>query len=186
MDTAYFDGACEPKNPGGTVGWGFVIHDESGSELASGNGAIKASPRLTNNVAEYGAAIKAVLGYQRLGRPGPLMLRGDSKLVVNQMIGAWRIKDGAYAKAAHKMRDLLETVEFEVIMEWVPREQNEEADRLSVEALEAVGIRRRDRVAGGTDVTEKQRALMARLGITEEPTDRRHASSLISAALDNE
>jgi|GEM_PF-1866293 ribonuclease HI len=186
MDTGHFDGACEPGNPGGTGAWGFVIEDDEGCVIGTGSGTIPPNPRLTNNVAEYGAAIKAVLHYKSTDRPGPLLLRGDSQLVVKQMQGQWGIKSGYYAKAARKLLDILDGIAFEVQWEWVPRDENEAADKLTAEALAAVGIQRRERPDGGADVTTKQRAFLSRLGVTDEPRDRKHASALISEALAHE
>lgn len=86
-DYGYFDGACEPDNPGGTGGWGFVLFAGDGSKLAEEYGVLRSKPTMTNNVAEYTAAGMAVKRYKESGRPGPLLLHGDSKLVVEQMLG---------------------------------------------------------------------------------------------------
>ncbi len=136
----YFDGACEPVNPGGTGGWGFVIRDFTGAILKEGHGRIAAGPTTTNNVAEYVAAGMAVRAYKELNRPGPLLLRGDSKLVVMQMRGEWQARQGAYIKVLEKVRTVVASCSFEIRWEWVPREQNKRADALSKLALEEVGI----------------------------------------------
>ena len=137
---SYFDGACEPVNPGGTGGWGFIIRDFTGAILKEGHGRIAASPDVTNNVAEYVAAGKALQAYIALNRPGPFLLRGDSKLVVMQMQGAWQARQGAYIKVLEKVRALAATCTFEIRWEWVPREQNARADALSKLSLEEIGI----------------------------------------------
>lgn len=142
-DVAYFDGACEPTNPGGTGGWGFVIYDAAGNRLASDSGTIPARPSTTNNVAEYVAARRAIGAYTTLGRPGPLEMRGDSKLVIEQMAGRWRIKAGAYVHAARDLRQFvtdLAKVGMVVTWEWIPRERNGEADDLSKAKLREAGI----------------------------------------------
>lgn len=82
---AYVDGAVEPVNPGGTAGWGFTIRDYSGVLLQEGYGRMAPKPEMTNNVAEYVAAGMALKTYRELGRPGPLLIRGDSKLVIMQI-----------------------------------------------------------------------------------------------------
>lgn len=146
-DIGYFDGACEPTNPGGTGSYGFIIHDLRKMIVAKDKGLLKARPSMTNNVAEYTAAGMAVKAYKETGRRGPLLLRGDSQLVIEQMCGRWRVAnpDAAYVRYHNRLKELLTECTFEVVWEWVPREQNAIADRLSVEALEAVGIRRRER-----------------------------------------
>ena len=140
IDLAYFDGACEPKNPGGTGGWGFVIFDSEGTELASNCGAMRARPEMTNNVAEYAAAGAAIKAYKEMSRPGPLLLHGDSKLVVMQMTGKWQVRQGAYVPVYERLVDLVRSCSFEIFWEWVPREQNSIADRLSKKALRHHGI----------------------------------------------
>jgi ribonuclease HI len=145
MDTAYCDGACEPVNPGGTGGWGFIIKDEAGNLLTSGYGALEAGPEMTNNVAEYMSGAMCVKAYRQLGRPGPLLIRGDSKLMVMQMRGEWKVKAGAYVKVYRKLKDLVAACTFQIQWEWVPREQNGEADELSKKGILEVGGRIQDR-----------------------------------------
>lgn len=138
---AYVDGAVEPVNPGGTAGWGFTIRDYQGVLLQEGYGRMAPKPEMTNNLAEYVAAGMALKAYRELGRPGPLLVRGDSKLVIMQMRGEWQVREGSYVKVYHRVKALLDTCLFEVRWEWVPREQNVRADALSKLALEEVGIR---------------------------------------------
>jgi len=138
---AWCDGACEPNNPGGTGGWGFVIKAK-GEIIASSYGVMDARPDMTNNVAEYAAVGAAVKAYQAMGRPGPLLVKTDSKLVVEQMKGNWRARKGAYIRVRIKLLELLETCEFEVNWSWVGRNENQEADALSVKGLEELGIKR--------------------------------------------
>ena len=96
---AHFDGACEPVNPGGHGGWGYVIRAvegaQLGAELACGSGYIPASRQTTNNVAEYTAALEAVRAWLRLARSTPLLVCGDSKLVIMQMRGEWQLEHEA-------------------------------------------------------------------------------------------
>lgn len=138
---AYVDGACEPVNPGGTGGWGYTIRDAQGTLIKEGYGRMRAGPEMTNNVAEYVAAGMAIKTYAELGLPGPLLVRGDSKLVVMQMRGEWQVRQGSYVRVYHRVRALLAKCTFEVRWEWVPREQNTRADELSKQALAEIGIR---------------------------------------------
>lgn len=140
---AYVDGACEPINPGGTGGWGFTIRDHTGVLLKEGYGRITASPEMTNNFTEYVAAGMAVMAYQELGRAGPLLIRGDSRLVILQMQGQWQVREGSYVKVHFRVKGLVSRCAFKVQWEWVPREQNQRADVLSRLALEEMGVVRR-------------------------------------------
>ena len=83
------------------------------------------------NVAEYNGLI---LGLEYLLsenlRDEPITVFGDSKLVIKQMFGHWRIKNGLYkpdALLAHSLvKKFTNTYGY-----WIPREQNGEADKLS-------------------------------------------------------
>ena len=139
---AYFDGACEPVNPGGTASYGAVIYedDEKIWECSEIYGQGKL---MSNNVAEYAGFI-AVLEWfieQELC-DAEIVVKGDSMLVINQMFGAWKIKNGLYAPLAKKASDLL--ARFTNIKgEWVARDRNEVADGLSKDALKKAGVKLR-------------------------------------------
>jgi probable phosphoglycerate mutase len=81
----------------------------------------------TNNIAEYLAAIECLRQIYRLPWRGPVVLRGDSQLVVHQYNGIWR------CNSSHLLRLLkhLKTAAGDfpsVNLAWVPREQNQLAD----------------------------------------------------------
>jgi ribonuclease HI len=130
----YFDGLCEP-NPGGITTYGFVIRRD-GRTLFEGGGraAETGSAQATNNVAEYTGLVRALEQALELGLAGtPVEVRGDSKLVVSQLAGLWRVRDKKLAPLYLKAREL--AARFGPIRyEWVPRERNRDADRLSYEA----------------------------------------------------
>jgi ribonuclease HI len=89
----------------------------------------------TNNVAEYRALL---LGIERAGALGAreIELIGDSELVVRQVRGEYRVKDVALRELHARVREALEEFEGWSIRN-VPRDQNERADRLVNEALDA-------------------------------------------------
>lgn len=135
-----FDGLCEPTNPG-TGAWGFFLRvPDAGT---SGNcGVIPGT--VTNNVAEYYAAghgLRFVLDYSGplALRGRPLVVRGDSLLVVNQVNGVWECRKGDLIPLRDRVRQLVErlaAVGTAVTFCWVRREENEEADALSRQAWE--------------------------------------------------
>ena len=72
MIHVHFDGACEPRNPGGTMGCGIIIYDGN-KELWRGSAAIPPQDwpgTTTSNVAEYIALLTA-LAPDRLRPPAP-------------------------------------------------------------------------------------------------------------------
>jgi ribonuclease HI len=131
MITANIDGLTEPRNPG-TGTYGYVIY-EGKKKLAEGEGL--AGYEVTNNYAEYTALVEALGKLRELRKKGNVVIRSDSQLLVGQMSKGWEVKGGGYLGKLKEARDLLR--EFSsVTFEWIPREQNEEADLLSRLAYE--------------------------------------------------
>lgn len=131
---AYFDGACEPKNPGGNLGIGATIR-QAGKELFAYSAFVPASSCNSNNVAEY-MAFEAILDFiiEHNWQDQRVTVYGDSKLVVEQMFGTWRMKYGFYIPYAKRCRaklSLLEKAGIKINGIWIPREQNKYADELS-------------------------------------------------------
>ncbi|WP_340819971.1 ribonuclease HI family protein [Methanolobus sp. WCC4] len=131
MDTLNFDGSCDP-NPGGIMGFGWVINWSSGKAPTEGSKEKKPSPPNTNNVAEYTALKEGISNYLKLGGKGPLQVRGDSKLVINQMSGQWKVKNQNLGKIKEETESVIRKHNLQVRFTWVPREQNTTADRLAM------------------------------------------------------
>jgi len=92
-------------------------------------------PVQTNNWAEYEAVVLALIKAKELGLTGGIEFRLDSKLVVEQLMGNWKIKEPTLKPQVAKVKALLAdfgTVQFG----YVPREKNKEADRLVNEAID--------------------------------------------------
>jgi ribonuclease HI len=122
----YFDGANEPRNPGGTEAIGWQIFSE-GVEVHRGHKIIAEGPQTTNNHAEWcglGTALKIALVELKL--PGPITIRGDSKLVVYQLSGSWKCNKSHLQKLRARCLEILAGREWKA--EWVPREHNTVAD----------------------------------------------------------
>ncbi|MEV5542670.1 bifunctional RNase H/acid phosphatase [Saccharopolyspora shandongensis] len=123
-------------NPG-PAGCGAVVRDaESGEVLAErsiGLGVV------TNNVAEYQGVIAGLRAAAELGA-AELEVRMDSKLVIEQLAGRWKVKHVNLQPLAAEARQLIAGF-GRVDLKWVPRAQNAHADRLANEAM--------DRQAGG-------------------------------------
>ena len=129
--TAYVDGLAQPRNPGlGT--YGYVIYDGP-EKLAEGSGL--AGSDVTSNFAEYTALEQALRRLKALGVEGDVLIRSDSKLLVGQMSEGWKVKGGMYMEKMKEARDLLKGF-GSIRFEWVPREQNQEADLLTRVAYE--------------------------------------------------
>ena len=124
----YCDGAAR-GNPG-PAGIGVVITGEDGTEvdrIADGIGVA------TNNVAEYRAAIAGVSRAAQLGATD-VLIRSDSRLLVEQLLGRFRVKNPTLQRLHTEARALLSGFDRYRI-EHVPREQNKEADRAANEGV---------------------------------------------------
>lgn len=126
----YTDGGA--RNNPGPAGAGVVLIDgESIFEFKKYLG----NPQ-TNNWAEYEAVALALAEAQKLGFAGrEIEVRMDSKLVVEQILGNWKIKEPTLKPQAAKVRALLADFPKHHFV-YVPREENSEADRLVNEALD--------------------------------------------------
>ena len=88
----------------------------------------------TNNVAEYQGLIAGIRAANKIDPAAQIEARLDSKLVVEQMSGRWKIKNIPLAKLAMEAKKIhsLELITFT----WIPREENYQADRLVNLALD--------------------------------------------------
>lgn len=128
----YFDGLCQPINPGGIACYAFVIKKD-GKTIHSNYGLADEpfSKDATNNVAEYTALIKALEWLDAAGYgSSPIEVKSDSQLVVNQINGQYRVRTKRLVPLHLKVQSLLKKFK-EVQVFWVPREKNAEADRLT-------------------------------------------------------
>lgn len=120
-------------NPG-PAGAGYVIADD-GVVLFEGKAYL--GPHQTNNWAEYEAVALALAKAKELGLSGrSLEVRMDSQLVVEQVMGRWKIKEPTLKPQAAKIHALLADGFPRYEFRYVPRAQNKEADRLVNEAID--------------------------------------------------
>jgi len=124
----YFDGLCEPHNPGGIATYGWQLLDDRGQVIEEGAGVEARGRGATNNVAEWSALEHGLRAAAAL-RPERLEIRGDSKLVINQLTGSWRMHAAHLRPYLVRCLELLRGCNWQA--RWIPREQNEAADALS-------------------------------------------------------
>lgn len=136
-----FDGASEP-NPGPS-GSAYVIYspiqtDENGDQVRTViQEGFTYIPRATNNEAEYTALILGLTKALELGIT-EIEVEGDSNLVVQQVQGLWKVKVPKLVPLQSKANKLLWKFKKWTVKH-IPREENEDADRLSKEALHVKG-----------------------------------------------
>ncbi|MEV6139283.1 bifunctional RNase H/acid phosphatase [Nocardia sp. NPDC051990] len=88
----------------------------------------------TNNVAEYRGLIAGLEAAAELGAR-VVSVRMDSKLVVEQMSGRWKVKHASMIPLADRARRLVAGFDS-VTFTWIPRAENSRADRLANEAMD--------------------------------------------------
>ena len=119
-------------NPG-PAGYGAVLKDaETGEVIAEDATTIGVA---SNNVAEYSGLIAGLRLAEEFAPEADIEVRMDSKLVVEQMSGRWKIKHADMKPLAMEANRL---APFGTTYTWVPREQNKHADRLANEALDGI------------------------------------------------
>jgi ribonuclease HI len=129
---AYIDGGAR-GNPG-PAGFGVRIERRDGTLIDEFSESIGIA---TNNVAEY-RGLLAALGWARDHGARDLLVRSDSLLLVQQMLGNYKVKN-AGLQPLHAKARLLASGLDRVSFEHVRRESNKHADRLANAAMDYAG-----------------------------------------------
>ena len=117
-------------NPG-PAAYGAVVRDVQTSKVLAAEGL--PIGRATNNVAEYRGLIAGLEMARELDPTAALEIRMDSKLVIEQMAGRWKVRHADMKPLALEAARLRPAT---VIWTWVPRELNKVADTLVNRALD--------------------------------------------------
>ena len=129
---AYIDGGAR-GNPG-PAGYGVRVEQSDGTLVEEFCESIGVA---TNNVAEY-RALLAALEWARSHGHRTLHVRSDSLLLVQQMLGRYRVRHSGLQPLYAKARLLVNEIGH-VSFEHVGRSSNAEADRLANKAMDASG-----------------------------------------------
>ncbi|GAA2762114.1 bifunctional RNase H/acid phosphatase [Streptomyces paradoxus] len=119
-------------NPG-PAGYGAVVSDAATGETLRETAEYIGVA--TNNVAEYRGLLAGLLAARELDPAATVHVRMDSKLVIEQMSGRWKIKHPDMKPLATQAARVFPP--GQVTYEWMPRAQNKHADRLANEAMDA-------------------------------------------------
>lgn len=124
----YFDGLCQPRNPGGTACYSFIVKNGENTIYQEYD---LAAHDITNNVAEYTGLIKALewlLAHSYENQN--IIVRGDSQLVIRQIERNFKVKAGTIIPLYRKVISLISKFKH-IHFELIPREENKEADKLA-------------------------------------------------------
>ena len=119
-------------NPG-PAAYGCLVKDAQTNEVLFKEG--KTLGVTTNNVAEYSGLVAALAAAHEIDPNAQIEVRMDSKLVVEQMSGNWKIRHENMKGLVEKARNAFAQSQVKYV--WVPREDNLEADTLLNIALDA-------------------------------------------------
>lgn len=117
-------------NPG-PAAYGALLKDAATGEVIAEDGTTIGVA--TNNVAEYSGLIAGLRLAAEFAPDADIEVRMDSKLVVEQMSGRWKIRHPDMRPLAAEANRL---APFGTTYTWIPRELNSHADRLANEALD--------------------------------------------------
>lgn len=129
---AYADGGSR-GNPG-IAGSGTVVYDADGKSVLR-EIVYVVGHKATNNVAEYHGLLRGLEAAAELGA-SEVEFYMDSKLVVEQINGRWKIKHPDMRELALQARQIIGGF-ASFSLDWVPREKNRVADKLSNDAMDA-------------------------------------------------
>jgi probable phosphoglycerate mutase len=118
-------------NPGPAGSGAVVIDADTGEvilEIARFIGVA------TNNVAEYLALKAGLEGALEINPAARILVRMDSKLVIEQMTGSWKIKHPDMIQLAAEVQKI--AAGHEIKWMWIPREENSRADALANKAMD--------------------------------------------------
>ncbi|RVW04912.1 bifunctional RNase H/acid phosphatase [Rhodococcus spongiicola] len=118
-------------NPG-PAGYGAVVFDADHRRVLAERREFLGVA--TNNVAEYRGLIAGLTAARDLGAH-EVDVRMDSKLVVEQMSGRWKVKHSDMIPLAQRAGELAGSF-ARVTYTWIPRSENPHADRLANEAMD--------------------------------------------------
>lgn len=160
-------------NPG-PAGYGALVRDPATGEILAE--VCDSLGTTTNNVAEYSGLVAGLRAAADIAPGADVEVRMDSKLVVEQMSGRWKIKDPNLRSLAHSAQDEARRL-GRVTYVWVPRARNADADRLANQAMDAAADPAEKAPVTGwrPPDTRATTTLLLRHGETPLSTERRFA-----------
>ena len=130
-------------NPG-KAGYGALVRDPAtGAVLAERAASVGIA---SNNVAEYSGLVAGLKAALEIDPAAEVEVRMDSKLVVEQMSGRWKIKHEDMRRLALEAREVAADISAgggSVRFTWIPRAENSAADALANAAMDGETISRR-------------------------------------------
>ena len=118
-------------NPGVAAGGAVVLDEQTGEVLAEIGVFVGIA---TNNVAEYSGLLAGLSRARQIDPTASIHVKMDSKLVVEQMSGRWKIKHPDMRELALEAQSVISGAD--VTFEWIAREFNSRADAVANQAMD--------------------------------------------------
>lgn len=165
-------------NPG-NAGYGALVRDGvSGAVVAERAESVGIA---SNNVAEYSGLVAGLKAAFDIDPAAQVQVRLDSKLLVEQMSGRWKIKHEDMRRLALEAREVaadLSAAGGSVTYTWIPRAENSAADALANSAMDGKPVNWTDtpdpadvradvRADVGADMGAPTRIVLVRHGVTD-------------------
>lgn len=150
----FVDGGCEPKNPGGvaTSGWAIFTPENSKEPIVEHSAVVRdGGPLATNNYGEYKALCLAFKWLVENKWQGEIIVRADSKLLIEQVAGRWKVNAPHLKPLRQKIYDYMKELNLSIITDsdplpeegcfacqltWIKRDFNEYANNLCRQAYQ--------------------------------------------------
>ncbi|WP_203363818.1 reverse transcriptase-like protein [Bacillus sp. REN10] len=135
----YFDGGYDRRSRVASIGI-VIYYKKNGQEWR-----LRRNDRLmqldSNNEAEYAALFRAAVALEELGvHHVPVIIRGDSQVVLKQLSGEWPCFEESFNHWLDRIEQKIHALGIEPLYEPIDRKQNKEADKLANQALQQVFV----------------------------------------------
>ncbi len=137
--TVFFDGGFDLKT--NRAGLGCAIYYRQNHKPNRIRKNIVVQEVTSNNEAEYAALFEGIKQLEELSvHHQTVEFKGDSKVVINQLLGEWPCMEETLNKWADRIEEKLESMGIDPLYQNISRKDNREADQLATKALENVEI----------------------------------------------
>lgn len=137
--TVYFDGGYDLQS--GVAGLGCAIYFEQNGKKYRVRRCIEANGLASNNEAEYAALQLSLVELELLDvHHQTVRFVGDSQVVINQMNGEWPVYEKNLSQFADRIDEKMKNMGIISEYELIPRNENQEADRLATQALNGMEV----------------------------------------------
>ncbi|MGP4040787.1 reverse transcriptase-like protein [Gracilibacillus sp. D59] len=137
--TVYFDAGFDLKT--NRAGLGCAVYYTQNHKPYRIRKNVLVQELTSNNEAEYAALFESIKTLEDLNvHHQPVEFKGDSKVVINQLLGEWPCMEETLNHWADQIEEKLETIGIDPLYQAISRKDNREADQLAAKALENVEI----------------------------------------------